>query len=359
MSHPMLNTPFCKRLGLTWPLIQAPLGGGPSTPALVAAVSNEGALGSLGAAYLPPVDIEQTINHIKKLTPRPFGVNLFAPAQPLEINATQVNAALKVTHPFRQELALPEPLIQAPFEESFEEQMAVVLKCKPAVFSFTFGLIDKKIIKECRKQEIMTIGTATTLEEGIALQESGVDAVVVQGIEAGGHRGMFFADQQDSLMGTFILTRIMTHTLQIPVISSGGIMDGRSIAAVLTLGAQAAQLGTAFLLCDEAGTTPAYREALHHAQGNTTQLTRAFSGRWARGIKNRFMIEMEKQERSILPFPAQNAFTRDIRKKAAELGRSEFLSLWAGQGVELIRKMKAKELVQTLGEETLAALCER
>jgi nitronate monooxygenase len=351
----MLNTPFCKRLGLTCPLIQAPLGGGPSTPALVAAVSNAGALGSLGAAYLAPQEMEQTINRIQKLTIRPFGVNLFAPVTPPDINAKQIDAALKVTRQYRQELALPEPLLKSPFEEPFAKQMAIVLKCKPAVFSFTFGLIDKKIIKECRKQAIMTVGTATTLEEGIALQESGVDAVVVQGVEAGGHRGMFFTDQQDSLMGTFVLTRIMTHALQIPVIASGGIMDGRGIAAALTLGAQAAQLGTAFLLCDEAGTTT-YREALQHAHGNTTQLTRAFSGRWARGIKNRFMTEMEKQDSSILPFPAQNAFTRDIRKKAAELGRPEFLSLWAGQGVELIRKMKAEELVHLLYEETLTAL---
>ena len=356
MTHPLFKNAFCNQLGIKWPLIQAPLSGGPSSPELVAAVSNSRTLGSLGAAYLSPYELEQTIKRIQKLTPHPFGVNLFAPMPSPKLSAKQIDAALKATHCYRSELAIADPLVQAPFNENFEEQLAVVMKCKPAVFSFTFGLINEDVIKECCKQKIMTIGTATSLEEGIALQESGVDAVVAQGAESGGHRGTFFADKPDSLIGTFVLTRILARTLRIPVIASGGIMDGAGIAAALTLGAQAAQLGTAFLLCNEAGTSPAYRKALQQAQGNETQLTRAFSGRWARGIKNRFMLEMEQHDSSILPFPAQNAFTRDIRKKAAELGHAEYLSLWAGQGINLIRKMKAGALIETLYEETLRAL---
>lgn len=157
------------------------------------------------------------------------------------------------------------------------------------------------------------MGTATTLEEGLTLQEYGVDAVIAQGAEAGGHRGTFTPEQYDSLIGTFALTRILSQNLKIPVIASGGIMDGRGIVAALTLGAQAAQMGTAFLLCEEAGTSAPYRVALNQVQDKGTRLTRVFSGRWARGIPNRFMLEMEYA--SILPFPAQNAFTRDIRKK--------------------------------------------
>lgn len=348
------NTPFCNRLGIAWPLIQAPLSGGPSTPELVAAVCNAGALGSLGAAYMSANEMVNAIQQIRRLTAKPFAVNLFVPTTIPTFTADQMNAAIKATQKYRDELGLSLPQIPS-FTENFSEQLDIVLQYKPAVFSFTFGLMDKQIIKECRQQGIITIGTATTPEEGIALQESGVDAIVAQGVEAGGHRGMFSAEQQDALIGTFALTRLLSETVGIPVIASGGIMDGKGIASALILGAKAAQLGTAFLLCNEAGTSTAYREALMHAPNNTTMLTRAFSGRWARGINNRFMTEMATQNYSILPFPIQNAFTRDIRKKAAELGRSEFLSLWAGQGVKLIRKMDAATLVHHLRQETMDA----
>jgi nitronate monooxygenase len=330
--------------------------GGLTTAELVATVSETGALGSLGAAYMSPKIIEQTINDIKKRTQRPFGINLFAPTQTPQLNAQQIATAIHATHPYREELGIPDPQVQPPFDESFIEQFAIILKYKPAVFSYTFGLVSKEMLKECRQQHIMTLGTATTLEEGLILQEYGVDGVIAQGLEAGGHRGTFSPEQRDALIGTFALTRSLSQELDIPVIASGGIMDGAGIAAALMLGAQAVQLGTAFLLCKETGTSPAYREQICKAQAHDTQLTRAFSGRWARGIKNRFMIEMEQQDASVLPFPAQNAFTRDIRKKATELERAEFLSLWAGQGVGAIRQMNVQELVQTLYDETLKAL---
>ncbi len=352
----LLQSKLNALLGLKWPLIQAPMAGGPSTPEFAAAASNAGVLGSLGLAYLSAAEIEKAIKRTQALTQRPFAVNLFAPAAMPTLNEKQVGEALSATRIYRKELILPDPVFKPPFHESFEEQIATVIKCKPAVFSFTFGLVDKHIIKECHQNHMITVGTATNLEEGIALQESGVDAVVAQGAEAGGHSGMFLAKHPNQLLGTMALTRILALGLHIPVISSGGIMDGQGITAALILGAQAVQLGTAFLLCDEAGTSPAYREELGHAQGNKTQFTRAFSGRWARGIKNRFMEEMEQRESTILPFPAQNAFTRDMRKKAGEQGKAEFLSLWAGQAVSLIRKMKTKELIQLLYEETVQSL---
>lgn len=355
MSAALLHNAWCRQLNLKWPLIQAPMGG-LTTPELVATVSNTGALGSLGGAYLAPELLEQTIKSIQQRTTKAFGVNLFAPTPSPKLSPVQITAALNATQDYRNELALAPPVVQAPFDEHFDEQFAVVLNYKPAVFSFTFGLLSKELIKECRQQQIMTLGTATTLEEGMILQEYGVDAVIAQGAEAGGHRGSFSAEQQDSLIGTLVLTRMLVHALTIPVIASGGIMDGAGIAAVLMLGAQAAQLGTAFLLCPETASSAAYRAALSKAQGQDTQLTRAFSGRWARGLKNRFMIEMVQHDLSVLPFPAQNAFTRDIRKKAAELGRAEFLSLWAGQGVGLIRQMHAQDLLHTLYEETVRAL---
>ncbi|USQ14315.1 nitronate monooxygenase [Legionella lytica] len=354
MPKPLLHNSFCAQLDIKWPLIQAPMGGGPTTPALVAAVSNAGGLGSLGVAYLTPQSIEQTIKETQRLTQHPFSVNLFAPANTPILNQEAIDAACDATRGYRQELDLLEPSLQAPFAENFEEQFTSVLRCRPAALSYTFGLINKELLQECHQQKIFTMGTATTVEEGLTLQEYGVDAVIAQGAEAGGHRGTFTPEQHDSLIGTFALTRLLSQSLKIPVIASGGIMDGHGIVAALTLGAQAAQLGTAFLLCDEAGTSAAYRDALNHAQDKDTRLTRAFSGRWARGIPNRFMLEME--DSPILPFPAQNVFTRDIRKKAADLGKAEYLSLWAGQGVNLIRRMDASQLVHTLYQEALDAL---
>ncbi|RMX20795.1 nitronate monooxygenase [Legionella jordanis] len=345
---------FRQHLGIKWPLILAPLGGGPSTPELVAAVTNSGGLGSFAAAYLPPGQIEEEVRRLRDLTSGPFAINLFAPSPPCRINPEQLKKALQITGKYRKELNLPEPNFAPPFAENFERQMDVILKIKPAVFSFTFGLVSPDIIRECRRLNILTMGTATTFEEGLALQNAGVNAVVAQGIEAGGHRGTFLK-KQDSLLGTFALTRILSN-LDIPVIAAGGIMDGQGIAAALALGADAVQLGTAFLLCKEAGTSTSYRQALLNSPHDSTRLTNAFSGRYARGIANRFMLEVEQDQDAILPFPLQNALTRDIRRKAAELQEPQFLSLWAGQGFKLIREMETEQLMHTLYSETSAAM---
>lgn len=356
MADDFLKTALTKRLNFPFPVMLAPLGGGPSTPELVAAVSNAGGLASLASAYSSPADIERDISRIKTLTDKPFGINLFAPIPIPTVTEAEIQAAIAATHSFRIELELKEPIVQPPYHEDFQKQFAVILKHRPAVFSFTFGLIDEESITKCRRLGIMTMGTATTVEDAVTLEKTGVDAVIAQGVEAGGHRGLFFPDQEDQLISTENLVKSMTQTLSIPVIASGGIMNGYGIAKVLSLGAAAAHLGTAFLACDEAGTSKAYCDALLNPKRNATKLTRVFSGRPARGLENRFMIEMEKHKNAILPFPIQNAFTRDIRKKATELGRAEYLSLWAGQNVHLIRKMNAAALVQLLCEETIMEL---
>jgi nitronate monooxygenase len=333
------------------------MAGGATTPELVAAVSNAGALGSLGGAYLSPTELEGAIRQIKKLTHRPFAVNLFAPSPEPALNENQIQAAIVATKTYRQELGIPDPAVGPPFSQKFEDQFAVVIKEQPAVFSFTFGLPNQKFLEECRNRGILTFGTATTLEEGLALQERGVDAVVGQGAEAGAQRGTFSSEQGDLFIGLAALIPALVSQLRVPVIAAGGIMNGQGIAAALTLGAQAAQLGTAFLVCDESGISRTYRSALlDPAKRKVTRLTRAFSGRWARGLENRFIVEMASKENAILPFPAQNAFTQDIRKKANELGLADFLSLWAGQGVGLVRAMKAETLVRTLFKETLEAV---
>lgn len=356
MVRDRLLTELSKRLGIEQPIWLAPLGGGPSTPELVAAVANCGGFGFVAGAYLSPSNLEKEIAATKKLTSRPFGVNLFAPYEPVHVSERQLESASAATAGYRSELGLAPNALQPPYHERFEDQFAVVLDACPVAFSFTFGLIDKQLIQECRRRGILTIGSATTVNEGLALESLGVDAVIAQGVEAGGHRATFSPDDVDSLIGTFALTRGLSAALTIPVVATGGIMDGKGIAAALVLGAQAAQLGTAFMLCPESGVSDPFRRALQNKDNRETMLTRAFSGRWARGIENRFMREMADKSSEFLPFPAQNAFTRDIRKAATEQGRPEFLSLWAGQGLPLIREMSAASLYKSLVAETVEAL---
>src|SRR5262249_23610772 len=281
-----------------------------------------------------------------------LATNLFAPAAAPALSGPQIQVAVAATRPYRRELDLPDPALRRTFCPKFEEQFAVVLNERPAVFSFTFGLINRQLLGECRKRGIATIGSATTLEEALALEESGVDAVVAQGAEAGAHRATFSPVPDDPMIGLAALVPMLAAKLRVPVIAAGGIMNGNGIVAALAFGAEAAQLGTAFLSCDESGISAPYRAALLDPKCGATRLTRAFSGRWARGLPNRFMLEMAGKEETILPFPAQNAFTQDIRKKAAEAGSPDYLSLWAGQGVGLLRPMRARALVETLFRET-------
>jgi nitronate monooxygenase len=202
------------------------------------------------------------------------------------------------------------------------------------------------------------MGTATTVAEAVILEKAGVDAIVAQGSEAGGHRGTFSVDFEKGMVGTIALVPQMVDAVSVPVVASGGIMDGRGIAAALALGATAVQLGTAFLTCRESGLPETYRVAILQAHEDHTRITRAFSGRPARGIVNRFMNQVESADpaEAILPFPFQNALTRPLRTAAAKQGRSEFLSLWAGQGVRLARRQSAGELVARLVRETEEAI---
>jgi nitronate monooxygenase len=351
-------------LGIQGPLIIAPMGAGPTTPELVAATSNAGALGSFAAAYLQPEEIEKSIAKVRTLTEKPFAVNLFAPMPPVEITESQLRDALEVTRPFRDELSIDDPKLPTVFHSNFDNEFAAVMKTKPRAFSFTFGLIKPEHIKECRKNQIFVIGTATTLDEAQALAEIGVDAVVCQGTEAGAHRGIFSPTAPEPGVGVFDLVRQCSTKVKIPVIAAGGLMTGGDIAAALKTGAQAAVLGTAFLLCPEAGTAQPYREALRAAAPGAfsdygraagTKLTRAFSGRLARGLENTFMREIDAQPSKILAFPAQNVLTRDIRRQSSLKGRSDMFSLWAGTGVDKIRELPAAELVRTIFEELHAA----
>ena len=349
-----LHNALTDRLGLAHPIIQAPLAGGGDTPALVAAVSEAGGLGSIGAAYLSPAQIAETAAAVRARTARPFAINLFAPL-PTAAPRDGARAVARVA-PFFAELGLHAPSLPATPASAFPEQLAAALESGAAVFSFTFGLLPADAIAAVKRRGMLLAGTATTVEEALALERAGVDAVVTQGSEAGGHRGSFAGAFEASMIGTMALVPQVVDAVRVPVIASGGIMDGRGLAAALALGAGAAQLGTAFLTCDEAGVPEAYKSSILAAREHETRLTRAFSGRPARGIVNRFMAEIDREPEAILPFPQQNALTRPLRSAAAAQGKADYLSLWAGQGLRLAQRQKAAALVARLADDAAAAL---
>ncbi len=326
------------------------MAGGPSTPELVAAVSNAGGLGSLGAAYLTPEQITEAIRRIRGLTDQPFNVNLFAGAYEVKAHADP-GPMLALLAEVHEALGLVPPALPPLPPDPFPEQFAAVLEARPSVFSFTFGIPGREAMASLKSHGIATLGTATTVEEARRLAEAGTDAIVAQGAEAGAHRGTFAGPFEAAMVPTLDLVRAIVGVVSLPVIASGGLMNGSDIAAAMALGASAAQLGTAFLTCPESGAPEAHKRAILAARGDTTLITRAFSGRPARGLANAFTAMLDGKEDVILPYPLQNALTRPMRTAAAKRGDERFLSLWAGKGVTRARVMPAGELVRRLVEE--------
>jgi nitronate monooxygenase len=250
--------------------------------------------------------------------------------------------------PYYAELGIPLPVSIAAQPFDFEAQLAAALGCGAQIFSFTFGSLVAETVQRVQSRGFFVMGTATTVDEAKALASSGVDAIVAQGAEAGGHRGSFLAAFDASLIGTMALVPQIVDAVPVPVIASGGIMDGRGVLAALALGASAVQMGTAFLTCEEAGVPEAYKQALLSAREQETRITRAFSGRPARGIANRFMQEIGDD---VPPFPIQNQLTRPLRNAAVKAGRAEYLNLWAGQGVRMARRQSAAQLMAKIEVE--------
>lgn len=344
-----------ERLGLTYPIIQAPMAGSGTTPELVAAVCAAGGTGFLGAAYMNAEQIHEACRIVRARTNRPFGINLFAPTPPPEARARDAAMALVARH--HAELGLAPPTPPAYAGDPFADQFAAVLDSGVAAFSFTFGLPDRDRIAAAKAAGILVIGTATSVDEAVALEQAGADAVATQGAEAGGHRGSFLTDFDDAMIGTMALVPQVVDAVTVPVIAAGGIMDGRGIAAALALGASAVQMGTAFLTCDESASNAIHRRAILSAGEHQIRTTRAFSGRPARGITNGFMVEAEAEGgAAILDYPLQNSLTRPMRTAAAKQGRPDLMSLWAGQGVRMARSQSAGDLVARLAAETESAL---
>ena len=330
------------------------MAGGPNTPEMVAAVSNAGGLGSLGAEYLSPAQIEKDITRIRQLTQRPFAVNLFSPDadQPLAGDFAAVAAFLRPIHE-RLGIAPPEPP-KSP-GENFEEQLDVLIRLKVPIISSTLGLFPALIMDGLKREGSYVIGTATTVEEAKMQASSGVDAITAQGSEAGGHRGTFTMDAEQALVGTIALVPQIVDAVKVPVLASGGIMDGRGIVAALSLGAAAAQMGTAFLACDESGANAAYIKALLSAHEDQTIITRAFSGRPARGVRNDFIDRWNHSGLATMSFPWHNTLTRAVRRAGASRNDSSVQSLWAGQGLRMLRQGPATEIMNQLRQEIVEA----
>ena len=346
----MPTNTLLRQLGIEHPIILAPMAGGPSTPELAAAVSNAGGLGSLGAAYLTPAQIKQEVTQTRSLTERPFAVNLFTGGREID-RTVDPSPMLKIMTEVHAQLGLAPPELPAIPPDPLDQQLEAVLETRPAAFSFTFGMPNVPAISRLKSRGILVMGTATTVAEGRLLAEAGVDAIIAQGGEAGGHRGTFAGAFEESLLPTLDLVRGIASAVELPVIASGGLMGGGDIARAIQAGASAAQIGTAFLLCPECGASPAYKKSVLNAREDTTVITRAFSGRPARGLANDFIRKLAGRENVILPYPLQNMLTRAMRTAAGKAGIAGYLSLWAGQGVARLRQLPAGELVRTLVEE--------
>lgn len=339
-----------EKLRISYPIFQAPMAGGITTSELISETSNCGGLGNLGAGYMKPDEIKEIIKEIKNLTNKPFGVNLFVPEAQKTYLENDYEAMSLVLSKYEKELGIEKaPQIQEVDDKAlFENQLEEVLKAKIPVCSFTFGIPDEYVIRELKKQGAIVIGTATNVKEALELEENGSDMIVAQGSEAGGHRGTFHKEE-GGLIGSMALIPQVADAISKPVIAAGGIMDSRGIAAAMILGAKGVQLGTAFLTCKESGAHRVYKQALLHSTEEQTTLTKAFSGKLARGISNRFIEEMSSH--TSMPFPLQNGMTGPIRNQAAKLAQSDFMSLWAGQGVRKSKETTVRILIEELVEE--------
>jgi nitronate monooxygenase len=336
---------------LAVPIVQAPMAGGLSTVPLTVAVGEAGGLGFLAGGYRSAETVAADIAAVRSATVHPFGVNLFSPSE-LEAPASVVEAYARelAAEEERFGISLGEPRFD---DDGYEVKLEMVARERVPVVSFTFGCPSREAIAAFHANDIAVWVTVTNPDEAQVAEAAGADALVAQGMEAGGHRGSF-DDQREEDYGMVVLLRLLAARTQLPLIAAGGIADGAGVAAVLCAGASAAQLGTALMLTPEAGTSALQRARL--AQPTPTRLTRAFSGRRARAIVNRFMEAHEEQAPSA--YPQVNSLTAPIRAAAREAGDLEAVNLFAGQGHSLARDVPAGELVRNLAAETKAVLAE-
>ena len=344
-----------QRLNIQRPILQGPFGGGLSSVDLVVAVGEAGGLGSFGAHHLDGAGIRTINEQIRSRSARPFAFNLWLPhvergeslvaaeqGQDYAMHAQRLGA-------WYAELGIDAPSPPARYLPDFDEQVEAVLDARPSVFSFVFGVPAADVLERCRSLGILTLGAATTVEEAQALQNAGVDLIVATGFEAGGHRVSFLQRPEDSLTGGLALLPQVVDAVRVPVIAAGGIADGRGILAALSLGAQAVQIGTAFLACEESNASALHRQQLFSASARRTALTRAFSGRLARGIRNRMVEELAGD--SVASYPLQGWLTAAMKAPALRQQRADLMPLWCGQSAGLLKHRRAAELMRALVEQ--------
>lgn len=347
------NTKATEVLGIQYPIIQGPFGGGLSSIELTSTVSKLGGLGSFGAQPLSPEQIIEACAAIQANTDKPFAINLWVSDIDERMDVFKEAEYKKLTvlfKPYFDEVGVPIPEIPVGIKSKYNEQVDALLEARPPVFSFVFGIPSADILEKCKERNIRTIGTATTVDEALALANVGVDAVVATGFEAGGHRVSFIRPAEDSLTGIFSLIPQVADALSIPVIAAGGIADGRGIAAALTLGADAVQIGTAFLATRQSNATEQHKRKLFSPEANYTTLTKVFSGRLARGIKSRLTEELRGKENSFAPYPLQSKFLSTLREASAS--NNQFEIFWSGQSASLLKYKDATELFESLLSQT-------
>lgn len=351
------NNKATKLLGIQYPILQGPFGGNLSTVELVATVSNAGGLGGFGAYTNTPQEIYDIDRQIKAATNKPYNINLWVSDHD---NATEgvsnerYEQTRQMLQPYFDELNIPFPDKPAPFKSRFENQVQVILDVKPKVFSFMFGLLTPDMSEQMQKRGIVTVGAATTPDEAIALENSGVDMIIASGFEAGGHRPSFLAPAEMSTTGTFALVQLIRDKVKTPVIAAGGIANGKGVAAALALGASAAQIGTAFLATNQSNALPIHRQMLFSDAAKYTTLSRAFTGRLGRGITSRIATDAMGREDRLLPFPLQTTLMSVMRKAAIEQEKWDMILFWGGQIAPVLKHTKAKELMEDIIRETSA-----
>ncbi|MED3728769.1 nitronate monooxygenase [Priestia filamentosa] len=348
----------CEVLNIEVPIIQAGMAGDRiTTVELIVNVCEAGGLGTLGAAYMRPEDIRQTVQEIRKHTDKTFAVNLFA--TDMIDNTVGMEEVQHMLDAMRDILHIKRSDQEIKTQNLFKNQFKVLMEEQVPVVSTAFGILPSYAMKIAKEQGMKVITMVTTVREALEAQEQGADIIVAQGSEAGGHRGTFDMNEHPdgANIGLFSLIPQVVDRVNIPVVASGGIMDGRGLIAALTLGASGIQMGTAFLATKESGTHPCYKQALYDSDEESTVITKNFSGRPARGIKNAFIKEFDHSKIQPLAFPTQNAVTGDIRKAAAKQNNKEYMSLWCGQGTRLLEKDKtATEIINTTMQQAKSIL---
>jgi nitronate monooxygenase len=338
---------LCAQLGIEHPILQAPMAGA-STPALVAAVSNCGGLGGLGAAGMSPDVLRRQVQAIKDGTDRPFNVNLFnADTEQFDHAVKPSSALTSQLEKYHREYGLGEvPAVKGLFGPA-QSQLEVLLEEGVAVISLHFGT-SAETVQRIHETKAQIVCSATTATEARQLEDIGVDVIVAQGGESGGHRGSDHQNPHDKLVGTMALVPAIVDALSVPVVAAGGIMDARGMVAAAALGAAGVQLGTVFLGCPEAGINDTWLAQLEAAEGDDTGVTEVISGKPARGIRNRYVEELEALNTEVMPYPAQYSLSRDLRSESVRRSEPDFQALWAGQGVGLFRRSTVTALMEEL-----------